>query len=49
MVSDHDFFILGLGKVTPYGVYILNNNAAFVNRPVFSRKYPPLVVRSRYG
>lgn len=31
MVSDHDFFIPELGKVAPYGVYVLNNNAAFVN------------------
>lgn len=30
-VSDHDFFIPELGKVAPYGVYVLNNNAAFVN------------------
>ena len=31
MVSDHDFFIPELGKVAPYGIYVLNNNAAFVN------------------
>ena len=31
LVSDHDFFIPELGKVAPYGVYVLNNNAAFVN------------------
>jgi hypothetical protein len=31
MVSDHDFFIVELGKVALYGIYILNNNAAFVN------------------
>lgn len=30
-VSDHDFFIPELGKVAPYGVYVLNDNAAFVN------------------
>ena len=30
-VSDHDFFIPELGKVAPYGVYVLNNNTAFVN------------------
>ncbi len=30
-VSDHDFFIPELGKAAPYGVYVLNNNAAFVN------------------
>ncbi len=31
LVLDHDFFIPELGKVAPYGVYVLNNNAAFVN------------------
>ncbi len=31
LVSDHDFFMPELGKVAPYGVYVLNNNAAFVN------------------
>lgn len=30
-VSDHDFFLPELGKVAPYGVYVLNNNTAFVN------------------
>ncbi len=30
-VSDHDFFISELGKVAPYSVYVLNDNAAFVN------------------
>ena len=30
-VYDHDFFIEALGKVAPYGVYVLNNNTAFVN------------------
>ncbi len=30
-VSDHDFFLPELGKVAPYGVYVLNDNAAFVN------------------
>ena len=30
-VSDHDFFVAELGKVAPYGVYVLNDNAAFVN------------------
>lgn len=30
-VSDHDFFIPELGKVAPYGIYVLNDNAAFVN------------------
>ena len=30
-VYDHDFFIETLGKVSPYGVYVLNNNTAFVN------------------
>ena len=30
-VSDHDFFLPELGKVSPYGVYVLNDNAAFVN------------------
>jgi hypothetical protein len=30
-VLDHDFPILELGKVAPYGVYTLNNNKGFVN------------------
>lgn len=30
-VLDHDFPIEELGKVAPYGVYVLNNNTAFVN------------------
>ncbi len=30
-VSDHDFFLPELGKVAPYGVYVLNDNIAFVN------------------
>ena len=30
-VCDHDFFIPELGKVAPYGVYVLNDNSAFVN------------------
>ena len=30
-VLDHDFMIKELGKVAPYGVYVLNNNTAFVN------------------
>ncbi len=30
-VLDHDFFIPELGKVAPYGVYVLNDNTAFVN------------------
>ncbi len=30
-VYDHDFFVEALGKVSPYGVYVLNNNTAFVN------------------
>ena len=30
-VLDHDFPIKELGKVAPYGVYVLNNNTAFVN------------------
>jgi len=30
-VLDHDFPIEELGKVAPYGVYILNDNTAFVN------------------
>ena len=28
---DHDFEINGLGKVVPYGVYVVNNNSGFVN------------------
>lgn len=31
MASNHDFFIPKLGKVAPYGIYVLNNNAVFVN------------------
>jgi hypothetical protein len=30
-VLDHDFPIKDLGKVAPYGVYVLNDNTAFVN------------------
>ena len=30
-VLDHDFTIKELGKVAPYGVYVLNDNTAFVN------------------
>ncbi len=30
-VLDHDFFVPELGKVAPYGVYVLNDNTAFVN------------------
>jgi hypothetical protein len=30
-VLDHDFPIKELGKVAPYGVYVLNDNSAFVN------------------
>ncbi|HJJ46874.1 MAG TPA: ISAzo13 family transposase [Methanocorpusculum sp.] len=30
-VLDHDFPIKELGKVSPYGVYVLNNNTGFIN------------------
>lgn len=30
-VLDHDFPIKELGKVAPYGIYVLNNNTGFVN------------------
>ena len=30
-VLEHDFLIPELGKVAPYGVYVLNNNTGFVN------------------
>ena len=30
-VLDHDFPLKELGKVAPYGVYVLNDNTAFVN------------------
>jgi hypothetical protein len=30
-VLDHDFPIEELGKIAPYGVYIINNNTGFVN------------------
>ena len=30
-VLDHDFVIKELGKISPYGVYNLNNNTGFVN------------------
>lgn len=30
-VLDHDFPLEELGKVAPYGVYVLNNNTAYVN------------------
>jgi hypothetical protein len=31
LVLDHDFMIKELGKVAPYGVYVVNDNTAFVN------------------
>lgn len=31
VVLDHDFPIKELGKVAPYGVYVVNDNTAFVN------------------
>ncbi len=30
-VLDHDFPIKELGKVAPYGVYVMNNNTGFIN------------------
>jgi transposase len=30
-VLDHDFPIEDLGKIAPYGIYVLNDNTAFVN------------------
>ena len=30
-VLDHDFPIPELGKVSPYGIYVINSNTAFVN------------------
>lgn len=30
-VFDHDFPIPELGKVAPYGIYVVNNNTGFVN------------------
>ena len=30
-VLDHDFPIKELGKVAPYGIYVINNNTGFVN------------------
>jgi hypothetical protein len=30
-VLDHDFPLPELGKVAPYGIYVLNNNTGFVN------------------
>jgi hypothetical protein len=30
-VLDHDFPLPELGKVSPYGVYVLNNNTGFIN------------------
>lgn len=30
-VLDHDFVLPELGKVAPYGIYVLNDNTAFVN------------------
>lgn len=30
-VLDHDFMLKEMGKVAPYGVYVLNDNTAFVN------------------
>lgn len=31
VVLDHDFPIMELGKVIPYGIYVLNENAGFIN------------------
>ena len=31
MVLDHDFPIPELGKISPYGIYMLNDNTGFVN------------------
>lgn len=31
LVLDHDFPLKELGKASPYGVYVVNNNEAFVN------------------
>jgi len=31
LVLDHDFPIKELGKIAPYGVYVVNDNTAFVN------------------
>lgn len=31
IVLDHDFPIKELGKVVPYGVYVLNENTGFIN------------------
>ena len=30
-VWDHDFMVKELGKVAPYGVYVLNDNTGFIN------------------
>lgn len=30
-VLDHDFPLKELGKVAPYGIYVLNNNTGFIN------------------
>jgi len=30
-VADHDFVMKELGKVAPYGIYVINNNTGFVN------------------
>lgn len=30
-MPDHDFELKELGKVAPYGIYVLNNNTSFVN------------------
>jgi hypothetical protein len=30
-VLDHDFSFPELGKVSPYGVYVLNDNTGFLN------------------
>lgn len=30
-ILDHDFPLPELGKVSPYGVYVLNNNTGFIN------------------
>ena len=38
-VCDHDFFSPELGKVAPYGVYVLNDNTAFVNLGTSAGRY----------
>jgi len=46
-VLDHDFPIPELGKVAPYGVYVLNDNTGFINLGI-SHDTPEFAGKSVY-